>query len=89
MSARGHLFRGAIFSLAILSGEAVAQVYGLCGTGAGYFSGDLEVIEADIAGAIAMDGSIDCGGFCGGGGTATGLFAFGQATVACKAFARE
>ena len=72
MSAKGHLFRGAIFSLAILSGEAIAQVYGLCGTGAGFFSGNIEVPEADIAGAIIIDGSVDCGGFCGGGGTSSG-----------------
>ena len=71
MSLQGHLFRGIVIGLTISSGQALAQVYAMCGVGAGTITGNLEVPSAQIEGGIVIDGSIDCGGICGGGGTAS------------------
>ena len=59
MTVRGHLLRGAILGSVLFSGPALAQLYGFCGFGAGTITGDLEVPEADIEGAIVLDGTID------------------------------
>ncbi len=61
-------------SLGLVSNPAIAQVYGLCGFGAGNMTGEIEMVEMDIEGGIALDGTIDCAALCGGGGTATGEF---------------
>ena len=52
MSPKGHLLRGAILGLALTSGSALGQVLGMCGEGAGTFTGELDVLTAQIEGGI-------------------------------------
>ncbi|NBU93724.1 MAG: hypothetical protein EBS18_04125, partial [Actinobacteria bacterium] len=61
-----------VLGLSLVSNPAIAQVYGLCGLGAGNMTGNLEIASMQIEGGIVLDGTIDCGGICGGGGTASG-----------------
>ena len=72
MSPKGHLLRGAILGLALTSGSALGQVLGMCGEGAGNFTGELDVLTAQIEGGIILDGQIDCAALCGGGGNVSG-----------------
>ena len=72
MSVKNHLFRGAVFGLALMAGESAAQLYGICGVGALNLTGYLAVPVTAVDGAVVIDGSVDCGGLCGGGGSASG-----------------